>query len=119
MPSSINSRRSESESWLQRNRNYSARWLAAVLSSADELAFFVFIGQTVARALGDAPFQFLAAGLRGNAANSANPANTSASAPRRYAQALGQLHQRGVVFAGVLFEDLLGLLLRVVGGLAR
>ena len=60
MPSSINSRRSESESWLQRVRNCSARRLAAVLSSADELACFVFIGLTVARALGGAPFQFLA-----------------------------------------------------------
>lgn len=69
MPSSINSRRSESESELQRVRNCSARRLAAVLSSADEPAFFVFIGQTVARAPGGAPFQFLAAALRVNAEN--------------------------------------------------
>ncbi len=99
MPSSINSRRSESESWLQRVRNCSARRLAAVLSSADELAFFVFIGQTVARTLGGAPFEFLAAALRVNAEHSAKPANTNAS--QRDRALFLPLRRRGVSPRGI------------------
>ena len=94
MPSSINSRRAESESGLQRVRNCSARRLAAVLSSADELAFFVFIGLTVARAPGGAPFQFLAAAWLVNAEHSAKPAITSAS--QWYRALFLPLRRRGV-----------------------